>query len=260
METPSLETIKKVIREVLVEMGLMEPSPRVRKEGPRTLILFHGGVRKLDVALEQVPLIEAASGKSGVYTVSSARKWVCGGDVRERAGSHCILDTVSPDALEKVLARAEVLVLPTFCLRTAAKLARLTCDDEDSGIVLSALLQGKRVLASRDGFLLCDLLANEKIREEIERILAKLEGFGMVFCPTDRLSATFQTMIGKKEGLAGSAEGAKTAPAALGLVTSKEVYGAVEAKQIAIRLAPRGKVTPLARDLAKEYAIEIEES
>jgi hypothetical protein len=262
MENPSLNTIKKAVREVLAEMGLTEKPipPKVQDKGPRTLFVFHGGVRKLDLALEQVRLMEASSGKSGVYTVASARKWVCGGDVRERVGSHCILDTVKPDALERVLARSDVLVLPTFCLKTAAKLAHLTCDDEDSGIVLSGLLQGKRILASRDGFLLCDLLANDKIREEIELILTKLEGFGMVFCPTDRLNAAFQTMIDqKKQQIVPEAE-TKLAALPLALVTSREVYAAVQAKQRSICVAPKGKVTPLARDLAKEYAIEILES
>jgi len=46
-----------------------------------------------------------------------------------------------------------------------------------SSIVLSALLQGKKVLASDDGFLVCDILVNEKIREGIDHILKKLKDF-----------------------------------------------------------------------------------
>ena len=259
MDTLSLESVRKVVREVLREMGLpiKKAAPPVEKKGPRVLFIFHGGVRKLDVALEQVRLIEASTGKSGVYTVSAARGRVCGGDVRERAGSQCILDTVKPDALEKVLALSDILVLPTFCLKTAAKLARLICDDDGAGIVLSALLQGRKILASRDGFMLCDALGNDKIRDEVERVLAKLESFGMVFCPTDRLSETFQKMTSeKKEIIAPAAQTVLPAPG-LKLVTAKEVHAAVAAKQKTICLAPNGRVTPLARDLVKEYFLEI---
>ena len=178
--------------------------------------------------------------------------------MRERAGSQCILDTVKPDALEKVLSRSDILVLPTFCLRTGARLARLICDDEDSSVVLSGLLQGKKVLASRDGSMLFNSLRNDKIRDEIEGILAKLEGFGMVFCETDRLSETFRTMMGEKKEKIASAEQTALASPGLRLVTAKEVHAAVAAKQKSICLSAKGRVTPLAKDLAKEYSIKIE--
>jgi len=44
---------------------------------------------------------------------------------------------------------------------------------------------------------------------------------------------------------------------AIKLVTSKVIYKAVDQNQNAITLAPGGIVTPLARDLAKEYSINI---
>ncbi|MDR3568966.1 MAG: hypothetical protein P4L43_13135 [Syntrophobacteraceae bacterium] len=259
MDTLSLESVMKVVREVLRELGVgaKEAAQPVEKKGPRVLFVFHSGVRRLDVALEQVRLIEASPVKCGVYTVSSARNRVCGGDVREKAGSQCILDTVKPEGLEKVLLLSDILVLPTFCLKTAAKLARLICDDDGSSVVLSALLQGKRILASRDGFLLCDALGNDKIRDEVEGILAKLQSFGMVFCPTDMLHETFQAMMSEKKEKIAAAAGISLAAPGLRLVTSKEVYAAVEAKQKTICLAANGRVTPLARDLAKEYSLEI---
>ena len=259
MDALSLETVRKVVREVLREMGLLGGKPSVfgGRKGPRALFIFHGGVRKLEVALEQVRLIEAATAKSGVYTVSSARQWVCGGDVREKSGSQCILDTVKPEALEKVLSLSEILVLPTFCLKTAAKLARLLCDEEGSSVVLSALLQGKKILASRDGFMICEALGNDKIREEIEGILAKLEGFGMVFCQTERLSETFREMTSEKKEKSGAAQTTALPATGLKLVTAKEVRAAFEAKRKTICLAANGRVTPLARDLAKEYSLEI---
>jgi hypothetical protein len=41
------------------------------------------------------------------------------------------------------------------------------------------------------------------------------------------------------------------------LITAKTIYLAVNENQNAITLAPGGIVTPLARDLAKEYSIKI---
>ncbi len=265
--------ISKIVRQVLNETGLPKGSSRNPPsrpvdspgKGPAVLNIFHAGVRKLDQALAQIQKIEETARRSSVYTVESARSWVCGADVKEGAGIKCILDTVKPAGLEKALQKADILVLPTFCLKTAAKIASLICDDQESGIVFTALLQGKRVLAASDGFLVCDILANEALRSEIDQILRKLESFGMVFCPTDQLHSTFQKML---SGI----KPAKTVPipspatiktqtenstGAIKLVTAKVIYMAVAENQNAITLAPGGIVTPLARDLAKEYSIQI---
>ncbi len=194
------DEISQIVREVLKEKGLLDtpaakpvknriPRPR---SAPAVLNVFHAGVRKLEQALEQVRRIEKIAGRSSVFTVNSARSWVCGADVKEKAGTRCILDTVKPEGLEKALLKSDILILPTFCFKTAAKAAHLISDDQESAIVFSALVQGKKILATRDGFALCDLLLNEGIRAEMDRILAKLESFGMVFCETDQLCATFQ--------------------------------------------------------------------
>ena len=265
--------ISKIVRQVLNETGLPKGSSRnppsrpgdSPRKGPAVLNIFHAGVRKLDQALAQIQKIEETARRSSVYTVESARSWVCGADVKEGAGIKCILDTVKPAGLEKALQKADILVLPTFCLKTAAKIASLICDDQDSGIVFTALLQGKRILAANDGFLVCDILANEALRGEIDQILRKLESFGMVFCPTDRLHSTFEKMLSgikpAKTVPTPSPEKIKTqtenSTNVIKLVTAKVIYMAVDENWNAITLAPGGIVTPLARDLAKEYSIQI---
>ena len=268
------EKITKIVHEVLKESGWatqtsqkpLAPRENKSKKGPAVLNVFHAGVRKLEAALEQVQLIEATARRSSVYTVESARDKVCGADVREKSGVRCILDTVKPDGLERILQKAEILVLPTFCLKTAAKVASLMCDDQESIIVFTALLQGKKVLAAQDGFMIYKSLVNDRLGEEIKQLLKKLEGFGMIFCPTDQLNATFQKIAassGKTQAAAASkaADLRKEKPAnAVKLITAKVINTAVDNKHDIVRLAPGGKVTPLGRDLAKEYSIKIIES
>ena len=127
------EEIRNMVREALKEKGLLENlsngpvKNRVRRPRavPAVLSVFHAGVRKLEQALEQVRAIEKIAGRSSVFTVNSARSWVCGADVKEKAGIRCILDTVKPEGLEKALLKSDILVLPTFCFKTAAKAAHL---------------------------------------------------------------------------------------------------------------------------------------
>jgi len=198
----SRDNIRRVVQEVLAEV-MAAPGARrsdqrnTAKTGKsiRVLFLFNAGVRKLDEALEQVRLIEDTGVKSGVYTGPAARGLICGSDVRGSTGIKCILDTVRPEGVETVLKRANVLVLPTLCLTVAARTARLISDDQESRLVLSALSQGKKVLAAMDGFLISEALANEAIRQEIEEVLGKLEAFGMLLTPTALLNQAFGSIL-----------------------------------------------------------------
>lgn len=262
------DEISDMVREVLKEKGLLDVpaektvSKRIQRPHPTPAVLnvFHPGVRRLEQALEQVRLIESIAARSSVFTVNSARHWVCGEDVKEKAGTRCILDTVKPEGLEKALQKADILVLPTFCFKTAAKVAQLISDNQETAIVLSALIQGIPVLATRDGFTLLDTLSNTGIREEIQSVIGKLESFGMVFCETDQLAAMFQKMVSNTNASAPlrtkKDSGRRKAPG-FRLITAKDIQAAVDNKQDSIPLAPGGIITPLARDQAKEYAIKI---
>ncbi len=259
--------IRKIVREVLSEMSLDKEAGSQKLslpvKGPYVLSVFHAGVRKLDAALGQIQKIMQSAGQTGIFTGESARQWISGSDVREKIGARCILDTVNADGLNKVLQRADVIVLPTFCLKVAAKVAHFICDDLESNIVLSALLQGKKVLAARDGFLVCDMVVNNTLKKEIEQILGKLESFGIVFCVTEELSEVFdQTFLKEKNGDGPKRQdppGAKTTET-MRLVTARDIYTAVGQNKHIIKLSSDGIVTPLARDLAKEYSIRIVES
>jgi len=258
-----------MVREVLQAKGLLNhPAEKPllnriqrARSAPAVLNVFHPGVRRLEQALEQVRLIEDIAARSSTFTVNSARSWVCGEDVREKAGSRCILDTVKPEGLEKALQKADILVLPTFCFKTAAKVARLIGDDQETTIVLSALIQNKPVLATSDGFTLLNSLSNKGIGDEIKQVLGKLESFGMVFCETDQLAATFQQMMtGSNKTLPCETKkesGKQTAPGRR-LITAKDIRMAADNNQDSITLAPGGLITPLARDQAREYAIRID--
>ena len=262
------EQISHIVRQVLQEKGLLDsPAPRSKAKRikrpcptPAVLNVFHPKIRYLEGALAQVREIEKMAGKSSVFTVPSARDWVCGQDVKEQSGCKCILDTVKPEGLEKALHKADILVLPTFCFKTAAKAARLINDSQETAIVISALMQGKPVLAADDGFTLLNTLSNEGIREEIKRILSKLENFGMVFSQTDQLAAAFKKMMAGLDSTAPAAtqkDAVDRTASTVRLITAKEIQIAVDGNQRTIPLAPGGIVTPLARDQAKAHAIKI---
>jgi hypothetical protein len=261
------EDIERLVREILAEIdpGRKDAPPKREvaprsESGTRVLFLFNAGVRRLDEALVQVDRIDASVAKSGVYTGPSARQWVCGADVRGKTSARCILDTVTPEGVEKVLERADVLVLPTLCLIVASKVARFICDDQESRLIFTALLQDKKVIAARDGFMVYEILKNEKIGREIDHTVSKLESYGVLFCETHELYDTFrEAALPKKEqgNTASVRSDSGTKGSSMRLITAKAIYDAFNNNINTLKLSDNGKITPLAADLAKEYKIQI---
>lgn len=259
------QRIRRLVLEILREEGLVKPpaenrAPHRNKTGPTVLCVFHPGVRRLEAALAQVRRIEALAGRAGVFTVDAARQWVCRRDVREKAGSRCILDTVGTEGIEKVLERADVLVLPTFCFQTAVRVAQMAADDQGSALVLTALAANKPVLAANDGFTLLDRMANPAMAREMQRVLEKLARFGMQLCETERLAEHFEKLT-RGTGRARSAGESRGRPerGATGrrLISAEDVRQAREAGADRLTLSAGGIVTPLACDLAREYGLRI---
>jgi len=269
MDRTSTDIVRKIVREILAELKVSvsgtnaEEHNTTADRGPRALIVFHAGMRKLDEAMKQVHMIEKVTGKCSLFTGESARPVLCEEDVREKSGARCFLDTVRSEGLEKVLSLADVLVLPTFCIRVAAKLSNLLGDNLESNIVLSALFQGKKILATEDSFMACEILTNVELKGEINRIIGKLRGFGMIFCPTEKLSEIFLELCRSEKNpiiSVGTKTEEQERQTGLKLVTAKHIQTAVNEKRGLVAVAPGGMVTPLARDLAREYSIEIEQT
>ncbi len=251
------DKIKCLVRDALADLSFKEVSnTKPDRKGPKVLTVFHAGVCRLDKTLEQIRFIGELSGKLGIYRGESARGLVSMDEIRKKSLVRCNLDKVNTVGLEKVLDVSDIVILPTFCFPTATKVTRLLCDDLESGIVLSALMKGKTVLAAEDGFSKPDIVMNSYLQNEIDKIIDKLKNFGVVFCPTGKLNKVFQKLTAPKQEIRSVMPGQKK-NIALKLITAKEINRAVEKKQDKIRLALNGIVTPLALDLAKEYTIEI---
>jgi len=254
------EKIRRLVLESLKQIGI---NPAVTRQnagsgvdGPRALIVLNSGLRRVDEALEHVRLIKKQCSKAAFFTVSSARETLCKEDIREKAGGRCILDTVSEDGVEKVLSMSDILVLPTFCFTVASKVANLIVDDSESRLLFSALAQGKKVLATKDSFSFTGLVKNERIGAEIMHILEKLKDMGINFCETQDLEKAFMELV-SSDNKESQRNESNDREASMKLITAKVVTEAFEKGNQRIKLAKGGKITPLARDLAKEYSIEI---
>jgi hypothetical protein len=257
MDPAVRDEIKRLVKEAIGDLTSIEiKDSKPDRLGPKVLTVFHTGVCRLDKALEQIRFIGEQSEKLGVYRGESARSLVSIDEVKEKSNVRCFLDKGGPAGIQKVLDISEILILPTFGFPAAAKIANLLTDDPESSIVLSALMKNKKILAAEDGFSKPGITVNSYLKKEIDTIFNKLKTFGMIFCLTDQLSTVFKNMVLPEQNENSKTVEEKINPA-LKLITAKQVHMAADNRQKNIRLAHNGNITPLARDLAKEYAIEI---
>lgn len=259
MDSATIDKIKVLVHQALADQDLKGKSKqKSSNSGSKVLVIFHSAVYRLDETLNQIKRIEKMSKRLSVYRGESALSSININEVREKSGARCVVDKAGSSDLEKILDLSDIIILPTFCCATAAKVANLCCDDFDSRLVFSALMKGKKILAARDGFSKPDISINSFLKEEIDKIFDKLKRFGMICCSTDKLSSIFQELVlQEKDKKRVILQNENNGAMKIKLITAKDVNTAVENNQKNIKLAFNGKVTPLARDLAKEYAIEI---
>lgn len=258
--------IKNAVKEVLKEMGLVGERPAEAgsearpgpKKGPRVLALYHTGLERYEEAQAQVALIEARAEKTAFFLGPEARAILCSEDVKDRTGARCSLNAAPPEGLSRVMDKVRVVLLPTLSLKVAARVAWISLDCVGSELVTMALGKGKTVLAASDGFIAPGVTPAEGLAKEVKVLLDRLESFGVILCPTAQLAEKYQELSG-----AGAQPEPRTdkrsepEQEALSLVTGKHITTAATEGRTLVRAALGGIITPLARDMAKEYNVEI---
>ncbi len=254
-------SIKAALREVLGEMGLDAPrtpaAPR-NQDGPRVLFVVHGNSPSQNKALEQIQAIQQMAGKTSVFLNDAARLCMDQREVKEQTGTRCLLGDVPPEALDRVLDRADWLVVPTLPLNVAARAAQLGIPDYCP--IQEALLRGKQVLVAQDAFRHPGVMPRPGLEEGIQQIMSTLKSFGVTLAPVARLSEVFEQAIRPPAPAAAPAaapEGGEPEDQGLAYISARDVRQAVDDGKKSIRLRPGGLVGPLARDLARDNGIKI---
>lgn len=239
-----------------------KPGINRNPDGLKILTVFNAGICKLENALEQIRQMNQRAYKFSLFRGDSIRPFVRSEKIRNVTQVKCFLDKAGSADLIKVLDHCDILVLPTFGFPVAAKVAQLLCDDCESRIIYAALMKGKKVLAVKDGYSDPDIKVAPLLIEEINRVFNKLQEFGVIFCQTGQLNIWCEKMCRNSHKTAlteidpqKSIE--KNNTAGKKLITAQDIEKTVRNNQKEIRLVHKGKVTPLARDLAVEYNINI---
>jgi len=240
------ELVKRLVDKVV---ALVEAENKAVVEGdkPTVLAVFTGCHGDPGPALEQVAglkvshFVVAAASPGAMETI---------GTERIARSAHSL---ASPGELHALVEKSMAVVFPTLSQNTAARGAWGLRDSLPSEAMAWALKKGIPVVACRDW--VCPGEGKDPYSLFIGGMLKKLEVFGVRFCSCSRLG---ETVSGAGKGMGPKRlEDTGKIPAGCRVLTASAVRDAARGGQKRIVVGKGCRVTPLARDEAKDCGVEL---
>ena len=218
---------------------------------PKLLAVFTGGMKGAEAALTELEGLRKNYRITGAASASAIRMF--GKDRLAAAADEWIDGTENP-AEACGIDGFDAVVFPTLSQNTAAKAAQGIRDGFACDAMASALLAGRRVVATRDS--VCPGCAGGAYAGMLRTILERLVAFGVGLCDANDLGAAVRGCSAPAPAPASPEPPRK--PAAKGkktVITASVVQDAARAGKTEIVVDAAALLTPLARDEARERGI-----
>ncbi len=255
--------------EHIVEEVVRRLVRRMRTAGDtgRLIVVFTGATVAFGEAVQQVRSLLLDGFR--VQTVfSPAAEHLLGDAVEQGLDGFQHVDRVPEAKWLSSLKEATCVVVPLLSLSSVSKLSSLIADNLAGNILLHALLMGKPLILARDGAdpdsggraELGFHRANEVLKEAMRQRLQTLEDYGCILTSTSRLASAVRSLTlpgGSPERREHSLSPVRLSVRISGRVaTSGDVLHAQQ-KGADLDLGPVGRLTPLARDLARRLGVTL---
>lgn len=255
--------VELVTAEVMRQLGqkhlvTLEEQPNIPHK--KVLAIFTGGTIGLEQGLLELQKLQALSIEVNVVLSMAAEQVIGSKRIIEELGSNINLVTAHSPYPGKLLRESDLVLVPVLTQNTAAKLAYTLSDTLPSTLIMQALMLGKPVLAAmnaadpQDGWRIKGNMGkgSPTFSEALRQNLKKIEGFGIELVKVEGLAAGGQKMLQQLVKEAPQAPAGKK-----GLMDAEGIKAAAGNGQSSITI-PKGMIiTPLARDVAREYGITI---
>jgi hypothetical protein len=240
------ELVKRLVDKV---MALVEAeSGPVAGEGRPTLLAVFTGCHD-----DPGPALEQVAGLKGSHFVVAAASPAAMETIGEERIARSANSLASPGELHALIEKSVAVVFPTLSQNTAARGAWGLRDSLPSEAMAWALKKGVPVVACRDW--VCPGDGKDPYSLFLGGMLKKLEAFGVRFCSCSRLA---ETATGAGKNAAPKRPGPpENNPAGCRVLTASVVREASRSGQKRIVVGKGCRVTPLARDEAKDCGIEL---
>lgn len=243
--------VEQALDAVIAKMVVEEVLRRLAEAPFDCLVLFNGSPRGMESALASLGCLKGA-GKLRLRTAwtPGASRLFSADRIAHALGSRPL--AVQEPAFAESMQTADLIVLPTLTLSTAAKLAVCIRDSETTRLLSDAIIGGKRLLAATDGVLPQGENVPAAYRKKAGQHLAQLAEYGVALTAAGRIG---------EEAL--RIAQSHTAPAAAPaqrlddrIITQASLRGIAQNARISIR--PDAVVTPFARDAVRAHGITLQ--
>ena len=252
-------------QEKLVEMITAEVLRRLENKQPvlaaaKILVIITGGTIGLQEGLEQLKKIKALGTDISVVLSPAAERIAGSNRIRECLGADSQVITAQDDYPGNLLKEADIVLVPVLTQNTAAKIANTLADTLASTLIMQALLRGKPVLVAKnaadpkDAVRLQADMGHELpgLVQALQANLKKLEVYGVTLVSVENLAEECQKLLHtKNSAVLPSTETKKK------IVDAQAVKEAAEKGVTSLFIASGTIVTPLARDMAREYHVTL---
>ena len=259
-----------VTAEVMHRLG-MEARPPVEKTSlvrKKALAIYTGGTIGFEQSLLELQKVQAAQVEVSVVLSAAAEKMLDLDRLKEQLGSNLFLITTQSPFPGKLLREADLVLVPVLTQNTAAKLAHTLADSLPATLIMQGLMLGKPIVAAvnaadpRDSWRIKMNMGKSSpgFSEALQQNLKKIAGYGIELVPVDRLAATSQKIIERIDGKALELPQSENQGKPSGKKSLVDVETIKSTAKIGLGKVIIGKnsiVTPLARDVAREYGIDI---
>lgn len=269
MMNPELEkALKSVITEELIRQ-IIRRTALYRKKG---MVLFTGATLGFGEGLEAVRRLREHGMELTVYLTESAAGILPEGHIRQQLGDEVMAPSMDDTQLRQRVREADVLLVPSMTINTAAKIACGFTDSRASAMAAAALQKGTSLIIARDGC--CpdvrqrmngDFRANEAYRRMMSGHLETIASYGAVFTSARRLDEVcVREMLSRDYGQTADRENEEKRDAAGGVQTfGRKIITAADAAKFregsSVRTAGRVIITDLARETLAARHIVVSE-
>lgn len=254
--------VQLVVNEVMRQLKLRPPELGQQAEASqyKALAIFTGGTIGFDESLAQLKRIQEDNVEITAVLSPAAEKIWGSARIQEELGAYINIVTAQSAYPGKLLREADLVIVPVLTQNTAAKLALTFSDTLATTLVLQALMLGKPVIAAANAADPSDGLrvkgnmghASPGLLQALRGNLQKLASYGVQLVDVACLAEASKKITGRAakapetagQGKKNFLDAAAIKTAALGGARS-------------LRVAPGTIVTPLARDAAREYGLDL---
>ena len=254
--------VQLVVNEVMRQLKLRPPELGQQAGAPKyqALAIFTGGTIGFEESLAQLKRIQEDNVEITAVLSPAAEKIWGSTRIQEELGAHINIIDAQSAYPGKLLHEADLVLVPVLTQNTAAKLALTFSDTLATTLVLQALMLGKPVIAAAnaadptDGLRVKGNMGNASpgLLQALRDNLKKMGSYGIRLVDVGCLAEESKKITNRNlnKTIAG-------APVAKGLLDVAGVKAAAAGGAGSLVISRGTIVTPLARDVARDYGLDI---